>query len=180
MYKDKLRTAEKLAMNEIARLKTGDECAFCSARHACTALGDTTALIADFSASATTHELTPEKLGYELQTLFKAQKLLNARITGLSEEAENLLMRGKRVPGFLLQPGRSNQVWNQPISEVIEMGKLLGVDLAKPQEAVTPKQAIRANIPEEIVSKYSKIVSGEMKLTEDRKICLNYADIKGE
>lgn len=168
-YACELKLTEEIAMSEKAQLKVGDECMFCSARHVCPALQEINLVLCDFSHTAMSNELTPQKLGYELRTLLNAQNLLKARITGLSQEAENLLVSGKRVPGFILLPGRSNHVWDKSAEEVIEMGKLLGVNLAKPSEAITPKQAIKANVPQEVIAKYSKIIPGEMKLTEDKK-----------
>lgn len=168
-YANFLKIVEIEALEDNAALKTGSECAFCSARHVCTELQETTAFIADFIQAENVHDLSPQSLGYELKTLLNAQELLKARIMGLSQEAESRLTEGKRVPGFMLQPGRSNQVWDKPAQEVIEMGKLLGVDLAKPQEVITPKQAIKANIPEGVVNQYSTVIPGGFKLAEDKK-----------
>ena len=168
-YTNFLKRVEAEALEDNAKLKTGSECAFCSARHACTELQETAAFIADFNRATGAYDLSPQKLGYELKTLLNAQELLNARITGLSEEAESRISQGNRVPGFMLQPGRSQQVWNNSAQEIIGMGKQWGVNLAKPLEALTPKQALKTKIPEAVVTQCSKIIPGGLKLTEYKK-----------
>jgi len=99
--------------------------------------------------------------------LMRAAELLDARITGLSQQATFNLHSGERVPFFRLESTQGRDKWKQRIDEVIALGDLMGVDLRKPQEAITPKQAIKKGLPEDVIGAYVEKTSGTMKLVLD-------------
>ena len=111
-------------------------------------------------------ELTDDELGKELKSLHDAQELLKARLTGLEEEALTKLKMGKRIPFYQLGRSQPREKWVKPISEVLALGDLFEVNLSKPKEAITPKQAIKAGVPADLVRQYSDTPLGELKLEQ--------------
>jgi hypothetical protein len=96
---------------------------------------------------------------------------MDARITGLQQQAESIMRLGGTVPHWSLQASGSREVWAKPDAEVIVMGEMMGVKLAKAAEAITPTQARqaanKAGVPADVFAAYSIRPSGAMKLALD-------------
>lgn len=56
--------------------------------------------------------------------------------------------------------------WIKPEPEVIAMGELMGVKLGV-TKLVTPKQAIKAGMPEAVIKSFTETPRGELKLVPD-------------
>ncbi len=171
-YFDVLRKTEALALQEDAMCKPSPECTYCSARHVCPALQQSALSAIDLSSMNTPRELDESSLGSELRLLKHAQILLEARITGLEEDALLRMKKGERVPFFELERSTPRERWLSSIDEIVTLGELYGVNLKKPQEAVTPKQAIKIGLPAEVVRQYSVTPEGSLKLVlqDEKKI----------
>jgi Protein of unknown function (DUF2800) len=163
-YFEKLRKSESVSMSDEAYLSPSAECTYCPARHACTALQKSSMEYVDITQQAIAHDLKPQELGFELKYLMEAAMLIDARITGLTEEALAMIRKGKLVPFFKAEQSTGREIWKQPPEEVIQLGRLFDIKLSKPQEVITPKQAIKAGIPEDIVHAYSDTPRGAVKL----------------
>lgn len=162
-----LKEAERAAMEEEAYTFPTDQCFHCRARHACDALQQFNLKTVEFiHGSSTPNELPPAALGAELRELRIAAKLLDARITGMEQEATSLIKRGAAVHGFQLEPGQSRKKWSADTTTILEMAEMMGVDIKKPLEIVTPTQALAAGLPEEVVNNLSQVQSGALKLVE--------------
>ena len=109
-------------------------------------------------------EMPVDAMGLELRMLQRAQKLLEARASGLAEQLEHALASGQASPYFTMAPGESKLVWIKPAAEVLALGTLAGVDLAKPREPVTPTQAKKLLDPA-LVAMYSDRTRAALKLT---------------
>ena len=164
-----LRAHEEEAMSETARCQPSPECSYCTARHACPTLQRTALTAVDIVGENTPWDLSPFGVANELRILRHAAELLEARITGLTEQATSLLNHGERLPYFRLEQSVGRQSWKVPADEIILMGELLGHSLTKPPEVITPAQAIKAGIPPEVVQQYSHKPKGAMKLIEDQE-----------
>jgi len=169
IYIATLKKVEAEAMQEKAPLRPSSECGFCTARHACPALQNSTAMIADFTKTVAQDDLSATQVGKELKLLLSVQEVLKARISGLTNLAENMMMKGERVPYFLMKPGRGATVWKKSLEEVLELAKLYNVTVKKPLELITPKQAVDRGLPEFALKEYAEFRPGEMKLQEDKK-----------
>ena len=77
------------------------------------------------------------------------------------------MRRGMRVPHWTLSPGQSREKWVKGDAEVILLGKMLGIDLAKPVEAITPAQAKAKGATAEVIAAYSFRPPAALKLTLD-------------
>lgn len=147
-----------------AATRTGPQCTDCRARHVCDALHYAADNVADVAGGAVSLELPPAALGLELKMLQRAQELLAARVTGLEAQATALLRSGQVVPFFSLGSSPGREQWTRPPAEVVALGELMGVALAKSVTAVTPKQARDAGMDAAIVAGYSTRPPGALKL----------------
>jgi hypothetical protein len=170
-YLNKLRESEYNAMGYKPPCFPSPQCANCSAAHVCQALQNAALQVADNTYTNVPFELSPQALSRELKTLQAAQTLLAARVDGLEQQAMSIIKKGERVPGFSLEQSQSRERWNAPADTVLTLGYMMGVELTKPIELVTPKQAIKLGIDHEVVRKYSETPPGTLKLvfTPDKR-----------
>jgi Protein of unknown function (DUF2800) len=164
-YFDRLRLSEAEAMKENAPLTpSAKACEWCNARMHCPALQKKTS--EPIQPLQETLEITNEKLSVNLKEINERIALLTSLQTILSAIAVERIVAGQSVPGFFLESGRGSQVWKSSPEEVIQIGQLFGCELQKPIDVITPKQAIKAGIPTEVVTKHSELMPGALKLKE--------------
>lgn len=150
------------------RCNPGAWCRDCRGRSACEAITAATYVGMDDSGTTLPLELDARATGLELQRVDRALMLLEARKTGLEQQAMHMITRsGQRVPGFDVATSVGRARWNMPDPDVVMIGQMLGVPLAKPQQAVTPEQARKAGMSEELVKQYSFRPNGGPKLVRD-------------
>ena len=77
--------------------------------------------------------------------------------------AENDIRGGQSGPGYTIEQGEGRQRWVKSPAEVAALGDLMGIKLRK-DAVVTPKQAIKAGLPETVVAGISDRPVGEWKL----------------
>jgi Protein of unknown function (DUF2800) len=142
-------------------------CEHCSARHVCDALQRATYKGISISRRAIATEMTPPALGLELRLVTEALQLLEARKSGLSAQVESLLRGATVVPHWTMQPGTARAKWKVSDQEVIVVGKLMGADLTKPPEAITPTQARDRGLNPELLAAYSFKPPAALKLAID-------------
>lgn len=164
-YIDRLSFADHVSMKPAAPTKPGSHCTYCQARRGCETLQREALQAVDISMMNTPLDLPSDALGAELRYLKRAALLLDARINGLSEEALTLLKRGDRVPHFQIEKTAGREYWTKPLAEVEALGDLCGVPVIKPS-LITPNQARKAGIPEDVVATYSTRSAGNLKLAE--------------
>lgn len=165
----KLRASASVALGENPTTKTGPHCLDCKARAACKTLASAALGIVDWSGTAELMALPHDALGTELRILEDAQKRLKARQEGLSAQAEALIRGGFAVPYYGLKPGRSNLAWNEDVNveEAADMAEMLGFNIRKPAELLTPTQAKGLGIPEEIITQYASRPTPKLVLKAD-------------
>lgn len=154
-------------MGDAARARVGSECRDCRARAACPTLRKVGFAGMDEAKRVTPEVMPPEAASLELRYLRRSIKLLEARASGLSEQIERDIRNGKPVPGWMLKPGQARERWTVPAAQVIATGKLMRLDLAKPQEAITPNQAREKGLDPEIVKLMAERGPAGMALVED-------------
>lgn len=163
IHRESLRVAAIQASQPEPPLKTGDHCRDCLAAHACPALQRAAMSAVDFSYSQGPIDMPAPAVGLELAILTGASKRLQARLDALQEHAIGLVRKGQSVPHWTMGRTQPRTVWKKPIPEVVTMGKLLGVDLRK-DDAITPKQAVKAGIDQAVIDQYADTPLGSLKL----------------
>lgn len=156
---------EALGPNPVARV--GDECRDCRARHACPTLQAAGYIGCDLAGNAQPFDLPPEAMALEHRMLKKYLKLMEARASGLETQLLALAKSGARTPGYRIEHGLGRERWTIDDAQVVAIGQALGVNVAKPVEAMTPKQAVKAGLPEAVLAGIVTTPRGEAQLVED-------------
>ena len=166
VYVDRLRAAARASDDEKAVCAAGAACRDCSASHACATLQAASLDYADQSYRAIPLVLDNTQLARQLAELDRGIELMQARRAGLGEQATATIKRGESVPGWMVAQGNGRERWNVPVDEVITLAGMMGVAVAKPG-LITPKQAVKAGLPAEVVAGYTETPKGELKLVRD-------------
>lgn len=161
-----MRVAAEEALGNNPRAVPGSWCKHCTGRHACSALRATTLDSVDMIREATPVELTAEGLAIELGLLKRAQSQLEMRLAGLEAQAMALIQGGKSVPGWGIDHTIGREEWAKPVKEVLALGDLFGVSLAKPVEPITPAQARKSGVEPTVIAAYAKRKPGTAKLVK--------------
>jgi hypothetical protein len=165
-YFNALTMAAERAMKDDAECTPNSHCNFCSARHVCKALQVEAYKAIEVSYDSNPVAMSPEAIGLEATMIDRAMGYLKARQTGLHEQILSINKSGVNVPHYAVKPTESRLTWSKPISEIAAMGDMMGVATRK-DGAITPRQAIKAGLPEELVMAYAGREEGGMKLVAD-------------
>lgn len=160
---NKLRAAALDALSDNPTARVGSYCRDCAGRHSCPVLQLAALEACDTAFAAQPFQLAPFAVGAELRAMRRALDMLEARVAGLETEALRLLATGNSVPYWRAEQSKGRERWNVPADQVIALGHAFGVDLAKPLQAITPKQA-KALVDETVISAYSETPRGAIKL----------------
>lgn len=166
VYVDRLRAAARASDDENAVCTVGNACRDCSAAHACSTLQAAALDYADVAYRAIPLVLDNTQLARQMSELDRGIELMKARRDGLGEQATGNIKRGESIPGWSLTQGNGRERWNVPVEEVLTLAGMMGVEVAKPG-LITPKQAIKAGLPAEVVAGYTETPKGELKLVRD-------------
>lgn len=157
------------ALGDDPQCVSGSECLDCSGRHACPTMQRATMAAVAYLGKPTPEYLDADALALEKRILDHAADLIKARRTGINAQIEAMLRSGQTVPGWALEAGQGRQRWTVPAAEVISLGDMLGINLRKPEEPITPKQAEKAGIDGSVISAYSETPSTALRLVESDK-----------
>jgi len=159
----------KAAMQDAPECTVSPSCKTCSARAHC----DTALRVAyegvDYVGQLITHNLTGQSLGVELKLLRRANAAIEARLSGLEEQAIHEIKSGQAVPFFGVVSGKGREKWRDdvPVEEVLMLGDLLGIDIRKPVTLDTPAQARKKGIDKAAILQYTETPSTGFKLVEN-------------
>ena len=153
-YWKALEHAAHRSMGDTPELVTGHQCRRCQVRHACPAALDAGLVLYETSMTPVVGQLPPAALGLQMQIVDRAMEQLKALKTGYEEQVKATIKGGTVVPGWCLQPTAGREKWRKSQAEIVAMGQLFGVDLKK-DDLVTPNQARKAGVPNEVLSVYS-------------------------
>lgn len=164
-HRNILHGAAVQSQKENPPTKAGPHCYKCKAAKDCLTLQQAAADIVDRVQTLQLHNLSPADRGFELDYLEKAADLVKARKDALETEALAQGMNGDTTPGWGVGFGRGSKVWTKPVKEVIALGDLMGADLRKPEDVVTPTQAINdKKVDAAVINAYSETKPGKARL----------------
>ena len=161
-----MAAAAEEALGPNPKARTGPECKYCPARHACPAIQTAALSVLDTVGAALPLDLPGAAAGAELRRLRYAGELLAARVSGLEAQVEDALRRGEQVAHWALEPSAGREAWTKPNAEILALGELYGLPISK-TVPLTPKQARDKGLPAEVVKMYSARPPGPMKLVPD-------------
>jgi hypothetical protein len=110
--------------------------------------------------------MTASGLAVELMFATRSLKLLEARVSGLREQATAMIQAGSNVPGWSIEHAPGREKWTAPPAQVIALGQMFSLDLAKPAEPITPKQARDRGMNPDLVAQLSERQRGAATLVE--------------
>lgn len=168
-YVEKLRASAHEAFAPNPRFQTGEHCDHCRGRATCPALLQTNYRINEVLQGIQSQDLTGASLGKHLIMLEEAETLLKALNSALRDKALIEVQNGRAVEGWEWISKDSRVNWTIPIEKVHAAGDLYGINLRK-VDAPTPKQAITAGMPENVVK--------TMSASGGKGIALARADMK--
>jgi hypothetical protein len=67
--------------------------------------------------------------------------------------------------GWAITHGKARERWAKPPAEVFALGDMMGVELRKPSEAITPNQARDLGLDAAVIAAYAERPTGAAKLT---------------
>ena len=161
--------AHKALSNE-SELRTGSHCRFCSARHACGPALAAGVGLYEAAARPLPDELTPEQMGLQLKIIKRAIDQLSYIESGYEEQIKNLVARGERVPGWCVETACGRLTWSKPTAEVLALGDMMGKNLRKSLQPITPAQAISKGMDESLISSYATKPKRGLKIVPDTNL----------
>ena len=167
-YFNRLRTAAIETMSGKGVCVPGTHCRYCRGRFRCSALQKTVYNAIDVTTGPVYVGLKGNNLALEYKLLKHASKLLEYRLNGIEAEVESEIKGGTTLPGFRLTETYGRERWKKstPIKQVLMMSDAMGVDIRKPDNVDTPKQAL---------TKFMKKAK-ELKVTLDDSVIRQYTE----
>lgn len=165
-----MRTAFQLAMRPDAPVMARDPeaCKDCKGRHECEAAIMAEGPAIDLAYSSVPLVMSPAALSKELRRLKQAEKVIKLRREGIEQSILSTIQRGGIVPYFVISHKKGRTVWkDEAVTDMLDIAQAYNVTISTPKLALTPLQAIKAGIPEEVVQAYSHAPGGAAELVED-------------
>lgn len=142
----------------------GSQCRNCMGAYACRTLQAAGGSGMEVSYDATPFVLNDAQLGYELSKLMRARDHIEYRLNGLSMQAESLIRKGKRVPGFELGRKATRWRWRDGAEPIVRrLGELFGVEVMQPPK-VKSVAKLRDAFPIDVQTMYAEKPTGELTL----------------
>lgn len=152
----------------------GPHCLDCSARAHCDTLKQQSYAGVDYVTSLQTHNLSGHALGVELRLLQRAQEMIKMRLSGLEEQALHEIKQGHHVTFYSAKTTYGRKRWKKdvPVDQVIMMGDLLGQNLKKDVELISPSQCTKLGLDSSVISAYSEtpVTGVKLELTDEKVI----------
>ena len=164
-----LSTNAHIALSADAVCRSGPHCKNCHPRYACQTGLQAGMGLYELAMIPTPSDLPMQALGTQLLIVRRAIKQLEYLDSGLSTLVDFSVRSGKNVPGWIVEQKMGNNTWNKPIEEVIAMGDLMGKDLRKPNNVITPTQALKLGIDDKVIKEYSKRPNAGIKVVPDNE-----------
>lgn len=139
-------------------------CRNCAAAFGCRTLQAAAGSGIEISYDATPFVLTSPQVGHELAKLMAAQQRIEDRITGLTVQAESLIKRGERVPGFEMGRSATRWRWRSGADALLRrLAPLFGVEVMDEPKVKTVAK-LRDKLPQAVIDMYAFKPDGELKL----------------
>jgi hypothetical protein len=127
-------------------------------------------LAAGMVEQAEPNELDGEAMSRQIYVLRHVQGIIKNRLESLETQALETIKKGGYIPGWGKDTGAGRRSWDRSDAEVLELGKVFGVNVTKP---CTPRQAEIAGVPSDVVNAYSSASRTGVKLIEAERSITN-------
>lgn len=157
------RMAERATAPD-APTQTGEHCRYCTANHGCPAAQAVALNVVDMAGKSVPRDLPPAALGLHLRNLQAGVQRLKGHIDAVEATVMAETRKGVET-GWAITHGKARERWAKPPAEVFALGDMLGVELRKPPEAITPNQARDLGLDAAVIAAYAERPTGAAKLT---------------
>lgn len=160
--------------SEKGAFTAGPHCLNCSANANCATLQAAGLQLIDVSTDHGELVQTYDQAAAELRRIDRAIETLKARQSGLEGKVTyGIQKEGYIHRNFEVGGGRGKLAWvDDKMMQAVALAKVLGVDILKPIQALTPTQA-KAKLPGTVLDAFTVHKSGALKL---RRLADNHAD----
>lgn len=147
---------------------TSGNCRRCDALTTCPAVRRASLWAFDY-ARRPTKRIAASAMRDELDAMREAKRLVTIRLDALEAEAIARLRNGEPLLGCRMKPGKRAPLRWSADNDIVEsvLGLLPGPGLRAPAKLVTPKQAIDAGYPAEVVEKLATRGATSLQLSTD-------------
>lgn len=130
---------------------SGAQCVHCKCFTQCPAAQTAIMNAIDAANYAFDSELDSDQLGWMLKTLKRAKEVINQAVDAYEDLAFSRLSEGKAVKGYQMTDKIGNRAWTSDAADIIEYVKIAcNIDLTK-KTVVTPAQAVKMGVPQNII-----------------------------
>lgn len=165
-YENVLYVAGQKALGDKPQCKTGEHCYLASCNRVCESFQRQVYDGMEYVGESVGNDLHGVNLAVEIIQLRRIKEQLSARLKALEESAIVHSRKGEALPGLMAQETYGRKSWRKDIdqNEVISMGDLMGVELRKPRELLTPAQCLKKGVDEDVINTYSEVPKTGWKL----------------
>lgn len=154
-YVNIAREGALIASGENPPVTSGTHCQYCVARYNCPSALKTALALYETVSAPVPEKINDTAIGALFQVVNRAKAAIDYLSTGLEEEIKGRIRGGHNVLGYSLEPSYGRTKWSRPTADIINLGNLMGVNLRKEDQTITPDQAMSAGLDESIVKLYT-------------------------
>lgn len=165
-YINQLAHAAAEALSNNAKVNPGPHCYGCSALAHCDSALNYAFKIFQQADEIGVRELPPAALGLQLRFIKRAIEQLGYLEAAYAPVVELKIRSGQSVPGWGTKDKYGRENWTASYEQRTTIADLMGVDIRK-KETLTPRQAILAKLPEELVKELSSRQKTGVEIVED-------------
>lgn len=137
--------------NPSATVCSGSQCYKCKSLSQCPAAQIASMNAVDVANVAFDSEMTDDKLAWMLDNLKRASEVIKQSYEAYQDLALHRLKGGKKVKGYSIQNAVGNTTWNDDITP--ELVEAMCNDKLSVKKLITPAQARKKGVPEELLAK---------------------------
>ena len=163
------------SMSGVQACRSGSYCTTCPQRFNCAAAIESALTVYEASMQPYLKELSSQELSIRYELIKRVHEQSESLKTAYKQQIESLLRSGVAIPGQRLEPKFGKLDWKENPDFVASVGDMYGKDIRKPG-LMTPLQAIKAGIPEEIVMAYAERKQSGFDVVPEEKL-LNQARV---
>lgn len=158
----RISAAAAMALDSVCVTNPG--CGDCDGRHQCTAIQSAALSVLDACHAATPDNLPFAAAENELRMLKWARDIVDARISGLEQQVTHGIKRGALSRHWEMRESMTALKWNMGAADKVKtIANLLGVEVTKPAQVITPTQAI-PKLGKELVALHAQRIPSGPKL----------------
>jgi hypothetical protein len=166
---NKLREAAIKAMAPNAVCRSGGYCPTCDSRFTCNTAFESGLVQYEASMAPNMEVLDAAEVARRYLIVERAYEQISTLHKAYTQRVESMSRSGERLPGLSVERSLAARSWKCPAEEIIGLGVMLGKDIKKPDAPVTPAQALKMGMPEDLINQFTERLPGGLKIVPEEK-----------